>query len=222
MKGLAMKTDAQLESDILAELQWDPAIDAKDLTVIVDDGVVTLTGHVSSHAEKHAAERAVQRVHGVKALAVETRVQLPNPFARTDTDIARTAQCALEWNVLVSATHIQLIVDSGWITLCGEVKHNYQRKAAERVVGDLTGVIGVTNLINVVPSISTADVEKNIQAALERQADRAAKHLEIVVDGSNVTLRGKVHSLAERRAIQGAAWSAPGVSSVVNDLTVEA
>ena len=216
-----MKTDAQLRDDIQAELAWDPSFKASDVGVIVKDGVVTLTGHLASFAEKYAAERAVQRVHGVKAMAVEITVKVPFDHERTDADIAMAAERALEWNVLVPDGRIRPMVEKGWLTLNGEVEWEYQRRAAENAVRTLMGVRGVSNLVNVTPKVHPADVEKKIHDALARHAEREAKHLAITVTGSEVTLRGKVHSWAERNAIQGAAWAAPGVSLVVNDLVVD-
>lgn len=216
-----MKSDAMLRSDIVAELNFDPAITATDVGVIVRDGVVTLTGHPSSHAEKHAIERAAQRVKGVKALAVEMAVKLPAGSERTDADIARAAENALEWNVLVPDDAIHPMVENGWITLNGHVEWEYQRRAAEVAVRNLLGVKGVTDLVEVKARFSPADVERKIREALQRQADRDALHIEVLVEGAQVTLRGHVRSWAERRAAQGAAWSAPGVGSVVNNLLVE-
>lgn len=217
-----MKSDTQLRNDVQAELNWTPEVKSSDVGVIVKDGVVTLTGHLASHAEKYAIERAVQRVHGVKALAVELTVKLPFDNQRTDADIALAAERALEWNVLVPDDKIRPMVEEGWLTLAGEVEWAYQRTAAESAVRDLMGVTGVSNLVKVKPKISPADVEKKIHDALARQADREASRLAITVSGSQVTLRGTVHSWSERNAAQGAAWSTPGVSMVVNDLLVEA
>ena len=217
-----MKSDTQLRDDVQAELNWTPEVKTSDVGVIVKDGVVTLTGHLASHAEKYAIERAVQRVHGVKALAVELTVKLPFDNQRTDADIALAAERALEWNVLVPDDKIRPMVEEGWLTLAGEVEWAYQRTAAESAVRDLMGVTGVSNLVKVKPKISPADVEKKIHDALARQADREASRLAITVSGSQVTLRGTVHSWSERNAAQGAAWSTPGVSMVVNDLLVEA
>jgi len=171
-----MKSDAMLRSDIVAELNFDPAItvNATDIGVIVKDGVVTLSGHPASHSQKHAIERAVQRAEG------------------------------------------------GWITLRGGVECAYQRRAAEVAVRHLLGVKGVTNLVEVKSRFTAIDVERKISDALKRQADREARHIEVLVEGAQVTLRGTVRSWAERRAAQGAAWSAPGVAKVVNNLLVEA
>lgn len=217
-----MKTDTQLRDDVQAELNWAPDVKTSDIGVIVKDGVVTLTGHLASHAEKYAVERAVQRVHGVKALAIELMVKLPFDNQRTDADIALAAERALEWNVLVPDGKIRPMVEKGWLSLNGEVEWEYQRGAAETAVRNLMGVTGVSNLVKVKPKVSPADVEKKIHDALSRQADREAHRLAISVDGSQVTLRGTVHSWTERDAVQGAAWATPGVSMVVNDLLVDA
>ncbi|EJL76425.1 BON domain-containing protein [Variovorax sp. Varisp85] len=217
-----MKTDTQLRNDIQAELNWAPDVKTSDIGVIVKDGVVTLTGHLASYAEKYAVERAVQRVHGVKALAIELSVKLPFDNQRTDADIAMAAERALEWNVLVPDDKIHPMVEKGWLTLNGEVEWDYQRSAAESAVCNLMGVTGVSNLVKVKPKVSPADIEKKIHDALSRQADREARQLAITVSGSQVTLRGTVHSWTERDAVQGAAWATPGVTVVVNDLLVDA
>ncbi|MGJ7573332.1 BON domain-containing protein [Variovorax sp. RB2P76] len=217
-----MKTDTQLRDDIQAELNWDPAFKASDVGVIVKDGVVTLTGHLASHAEKFAVERAVQRVHGVKATAVELTVKLAFDNARTDADIALAVERALDWNVLVPNGKIRPQVEKGWVTLEGEVEWGYQRTAAEGAVRELMGVTGVSNLVKVKPKLGPADVEQKIREALSRQADREAGRLAITVDGSLVTLRGTVHSWTERDAVEGAAWATPGVSVVLNYLLVDA
>ncbi|SDZ49674.1 Osmotically-inducible protein OsmY, contains BON domain [Variovorax sp. YR634] len=217
-----MKTDTQLRNDIQAELNWAPDVKTSDIGVIVKDGVVTLTGHLASYAEKYAVERAVQRVHGVKALAIELTVKLPFDNQRTDADIAMAAERALEWNVLVPDDKIHPMVEKGWLTLNGEVEWDYQRSAAESAVCNLMGVTGVSNLVKVKPKVSPADIEKKIHDALSRQADREARQLAITVNGSQVTLRGTVHSWTERDAVQGAAWATPGVTVVVNDLLVDA
>ena len=217
-----MKSDTQLRNDVQAELNWTPDVKTSDVGVIVKDGIVTLTGHLANHAEKYAIERAVQRVQGVKALAVELTVKLPFDNRRTDADIALAAERALEWNVLVPDDKIRPMVEKGWLTLNGEVEWEYQRSAAENAVRDLMGVTGVSNLVKVKPKVSPANVEKKIHEALARQADREANRLAITVDGSQVTLRGTVHSWTERNAVQGAAWATPGVSVVVNELLVDA
>lgn len=217
-----MKTDAQLRADIQAELEWDPAITSTDVGVIVDHGVVTLTGHLGSCAEKLAVERAAQRVGGVKALAVETSVKLAAGLERTDADIAQAVARALEWNVRVPRDAVRPMVERGWVTLAGEVEWDYQRRAAESTVRNLLGVTGVTNLMTINPQVCSADVERQVQDALIRVFHDRPRQVAVDVNGSQVVLRGKVHSWAELDAVRSAAWSAPGVVSVINELAVEA
>ncbi len=216
-----MKTDLQLRQDVLSELAWDPAVRTRDVGVAVRNGVVTLLGHIESYAEKHAIERAVQRIRGVKALVVEMDVRLGASALRSDAELAAAAGHALAWHVHVPQGKVQPVVERGWITLNGELQWNYQRKAAERAVRDLVGVRGVANLISIQSAVATADIRKGIHDALVRQVEEGARQIEVVVADSQVTLRGKVHSWSERKAAQWAAWSAPGVSSVVNRLVIE-
>ena len=215
-----MKTDTQLRTDVLAELDWDPAIKAGTVGVTAKEGVVTLTGHLGSHAEKVAAERAAQRVQGVKAIAVEITVKLPAGDERTDADIARVAEHALEWSVLVPNGKIKPMVEAGWVTLTGEVEWEYQRRAAENAMRPLMGVTGVSNMVKISPKLHASDVEKKLREALARQAKRESDRIQISVDGSRVALRGRVHSFAEYYAVRNAAWSVPGVTSVDCDLRV--
>ena len=217
-----MKSDDQLKNDVLAELEWDPIVNASDVGVIVKDGVVTLTGQLASHAEKYAAKRAAQRVDGVKALAVELTVRLVSSHERTDAEIALAANNMIEWNSLVPKGKIHSVVESGWVTLDGVVEWDYQRRAAEDSVRNLLGVLGITNLVKIKPKVSATDIGRKIQDALVRQANREAKHIDISVDGAQVTLEGSVNSWAERNAAQGAAWSAPGVLNVVDNLHIGA
>ena len=217
-----MKSGTQIRDDVLAELRWDPAVNETDVGVIVKAGNVTLTGHLSSFAEKYAAERAVQRVIGVRGVAVELDVRLPLSHQRTDAEIAAAVERVIAWHTLIPAEKVHPRVEKGWVTLNGEAEWDYQRRAAEGAVRNLLGVTGVTNLITLKPRVKADIVEGRIREALERQADREARRIEVGVAGTAVTLRGKVHTLAERQAAQGAAWSAPGVTRVVNDILVEA
>lgn len=215
-----MKTDSNLQVDVTDELAWDPAISHTDIGVIVRDGVVTLTGTLPSLAEKHAVEEAVRRVGGVKGLAVEIEVKLLPEHERSDADIALAARRALEWSSQVPANAVLATVEKGYVTLTGQVGWGYQRKAAERAVRDLIGVRGVANQVHVKPLVTSGQVEQRIHGALARHAEHDAKHVNVRVDGSKVTLSGRVHSLAERDAVCGAAWSSPGVALVVDDLVV--
>lgn len=217
-----MKTDAELKRDVMSELEWDPSIDATHVGVAVRDGVVTLTGHLETFAEKYAIEKAVQRVAGVRAIAVEVDVKLESGHQRSDSEIAAAAEAALKWDVRVPEDRIQVRVEKGWITLKGEVDWNYQRSNAEKAVRGLTGVVGISNAITLKAVTSPANVANRIRGALTRHAEREARHIAVDVKGSVVVLRGKVDSWAERSAAFGAAWSAPGVTSVVNEITVQA
>ncbi len=216
-----MKTDAQLKNDVCAELDWDPSINASQVGVAVKDGIVTLTGHLDTYAEKHAVERAVQRVHGVQAIAVEMDVKLDPGHRRSDSDIAAAAQSAFKWHAQIPMDRIQVQVEKGWVTLSGEVDWEYQRREAEKAVRPLTGVVGVSNAIKLKPRVTPANLAQRIREALARHAEHEAKHIEMGVEGGVVTLRGRLDSWAERAAAAGATWSAPGVSSVVNEIKVQ-
>lgn len=216
-----MKTDADLKRDIEDELEWDPAVRAAAIGVAVKDGVATLTGHIETYAEKHAAEKAVRRVAGVKAIALELDVRLSPEHRRSDTDIALAAEQSLKWNTLVP-DKIRLTVEKGWITLRGEVEWDFQRRSAENAVRSLTGVVGISNQVTLKPApVKAEDLQTRIADALKRQVEREIDNIEIRVDGSTVTLRGHVNSWHERDAAGGAAWSAPGVLVVVNELRVQ-
>ena len=215
-----MKTDEQLKTEIAAELAWDPAINASGIGVMVRDGVVTLTGKLDNFSQKHALEQAVQRVAGVRGIALELDIQLSAEDRRSDSDLAQTAATALRLNSLVPEGLVKVKVESGWVKLTGEVDWSYQRARAEQCVRQLTGVRGLDNQITIKPRASGKNIQSEITAALTRQAMREARHISVEVEGGVVTLRGKVHSLAEREAAVGAAFSAPGVSRVVDKLEV--
>lgn len=213
-----MKTDEELKMRIQEELAWDPAVNATGIGVAVKDGIVTLSGHVETYPEKWAAEKALQRVHGVRALAIEIDVRLSPDHRRSDTDIARAAELALQWHTAVPADAVRLTVDQGWITMAGELDWDHQRQSLEQALRHLTGVIGISNEIVLRSQPAPQDIAQRIAAALQRQSAREARHLDIAVKGDTVTLRGSVHSWRERDAIRGAAWSAPGVRRVVDEL----
>ena len=215
-----MKTDTQLKADVESELAWDPSINAANVGVAVKSGIVTLTGHIDTYAEKYAIERAAQRVQGVKATAIELDVKLAPGHVRSDSDIAAAADSALQWHALVPDGKVKVKVEKGWVTLTGTLDWDYQRISAEKAVRPLTGVVGVSNAITLKPQTTPANISNRIHDALTRHAEREAKNIEVSVKGSTVTLHGKVDSWAERSAAQGAAWSAPGITSVVNEVRV--
>jgi osmotically-inducible protein OsmY len=217
-----MKSDAQLKADVTDELAWDPAINASNIGVTVQDGIVTLSGHLDSFSEKHAAEHAVRRVAGVRGIAVELDVKLSPAHERSDSEIAQAAADALRLNTLVPKGKVQVEVENGWVTLSGEVDWSYQLASAEQSVRPLAGVRGLFNEITVKPRVNGEDIARQITAALTRQATREARHIGIEVEGGVVTLSGKVHSLAEHDAAMGVAFSAHGVSHVVDRLQVTA
>lgn len=215
-----MKTDAQLKQDIIAELTWESSVNASQIGVEVKNGTVTLAGHVDSYTEKLQAERAAQRVSGVRGLAVEIDVKLPGLSQRTDGDIARSAQNSLEWTSWLPKDSVKVKAENGWITLSGEVEWDYQRQCAKDAVRSLFGVIGVSDEISIKPKASMTAVKSEIEAALKRRARTDAQNISVDVRGADVTLSGSVHSWSERDLAANTAWSTPGVRKVVDNLTI--
>ena len=215
-----MKTDSQLQQDVMAELKWEPAVHAAQIGVEVKNGVVTLAGEVSSYVEKWNAERAAQRVNGVKALAVEMKVKLSEFGKRTDADIAESAKNILGWTSSLPADAIKVMVEGGWLTLSGDVEWQYQRQDAAHSVRYLSGVTGVSNQIAIKPSVSAKVVKSDIEAALKRRAAADAKTIAVEVKGADVTLTGTVHSWAERDLATRSAWGSSGVRNVVDKMNL--
>ena len=213
-------TDRHLQHEVQRALEWEPSIESAAIGVSVDDGVVTLRGEVASYAERHTAERVVLRVFGVKAVANELAIELKGSHRRDDTDLARAAVSALEWNTNVPHDRVTVSVSNGWVTLKGEVDWNYQRIEAFNAVHALTGVRGVTNTIVVTPHVQASDVRARIEAALKRSAEVDARRINVGVSDNKVVLSGHVHSWAERSEVRHAAWSAPGVKEVDDQLKV--
>jgi osmotically-inducible protein OsmY len=215
-----MKTDAQLKDDVIEELRWDPQIsDADVIGVGVKDGAVILSGQAPSYAEKMAAAQAAGRVHGVKAVGNDLNVQLPGA-PRDDADITEAIAHVLEWNVQVPEDRVHATVEHGWVTLEGDVDHDYQRREVERMVRHVRGVIGLLNNITVRPPANPAQVETLIEEMLKRQAEVDALQIRVEVSDRTARLYGQVHSLREATAAQAAAASAPGVASVESHLLI--
>jgi osmotically-inducible protein OsmY len=215
-----MKDDEQLRRDVLAELEYDPSIDARKIGVAVEDGIVTITGEVSTFAEKWNAERAVERVEGVRGIVNRIEVKVVGDYS--DTDIAREAADALRWNLMVPPGKVIPKVENGYITLIGEVNYDFQRRAAEKAVRYIPGVKGVINLVTIKPKVEPREIKEKIEDALKRMATVDAENVQVEVQGSEIVLRGTVRSWAERHEAEKAAWSAPGVTSVKNYITVRA
>lgn len=212
--------DKDLKQHVQNALDWEPSVDATDIGVSVDEGVVTLRGNVASYSEKIASERVALRVYGVKAVANDLAVRLASSYQRTDTEIAQAALAALKWNTVVPKDRVTLVVKDGWITLAGTLDWQYQKDGAARAVRDLTGVKGVTNEIHVKPAVKTTDVRDKIEAAFKRSAEIDARRVNVTAQDGKVILSGNVHSWAERQEAERAAWAAPGVTHVDDRLTV--
>ncbi len=215
-----MKTDSQLQQDVMAELKWEPSVHASQIGVEVKDGVVTLAGEVSSFAEKWNAERAAQRVHGVKALAVEMNVKLSGMGMRSDADIAESAKNILSWSSAFPESAVKVLVEGGWLTLSGEVEWQYQRQSAADSLRHLAGVTGVSNQIAIKPMLSATAVKTDIESALKRRANSDSKAITVSVNGDEVTLGGSVKSWSERDLATRSAWGTSGVRHVVDKMNL--
>ena len=217
-----MKTDAEIKKDVLAELAWQPEIDETQMGVIVEDGVVTLTGVVDSYVKKVAAEKAVKRLAGVRAVAEDIEIMYGSAYKKTDKEIAKAAADALEWNAIVPHEDIAVRVEDGRIFLEGKLQWAYQKEAAEKAVRNLLGVKGVNaNKLEILQAIEPAEVRERITQAFERSAEIEAKGIKIELDGHTVVLKGRVHSIKEKEDAERAAYNAPGVEAVKNQLVVQ-
>jgi osmotically-inducible protein OsmY len=215
-----MKTDSQLQQDVIAELQWEPSVHAEHIGVEAKDGVVTLSGQVDSCSEKWNAERAAQRVVGVNAITIDLTVQLTSLSQRTDADIAESVVHVLDWTSSLPAGTIQVMVEGGWVTLSGEVEWQFQRQAAGNSLRTLLGVRGVSNQICIKTMATSAVVKSVIEAALKRTSIADAGKIGVTVHDSAVTLTGTVHGWDERDMATHSAWGTPGVRNVVDMLTL--
>jgi osmotically-inducible protein OsmY len=213
-------TDRDLKIHVQNALDWDPRTEAGDIGVTTEGGVATLRGSVRTFGERDAAERTVLGVLGVKGVANDLVVHLPTSYERTDTEIAQAALSALSWNSIVPVDRVTPSVTDGWITLKGNVEWHFQRDTAARCVRDLFGVKGVTNSISVHPHVKAIDVSDKIEAAFKRSAALDARRIDVNATDGKVTLSGSVHSFAERKEAERAAWAAPGVTQVEDRLAI--
>ena len=217
-----MKTDMQLQRDVLDELQWEPTVHAAGIGVEVADGIVTLAGRVASYSEKWEAEKAVQRVAGVKAVAVDLEVDVSATGEHGDANVAHAAAQVLRWAMLDPHGRVKLLVEEGWIELTGELDWNFQRKAIAASLRHIAGVKGINDYLTLKIGVSQATVKVDIEGALKRRARDDAQSIRVGVKGAEVTLSGEVSSWAERDAAQHAAWGTAGVRSLIDNTTVAA
>jgi len=215
-----MKTDTELQQDVMNELKWEPTLKAAEIGVAVKDGVVTLSGYVDSYVKKLVAERAAARVFGVRAVVEAIQVRLPGSLKRSDEDIAEMVATVLEWNVLVPYDRVKVQVQDGVLNLNGEVDWGYQKYAAEEAVHHLMGVVWLNNQITVKPTVKPQDIKDEIESAFKRNALLDPRRIKIETSGGKVILSGSVRSWGERAEAQWAAWAAPGVFEVENDIKI--
>lgn len=216
-----MRKDMDIQDDVAIELRWEPSLGHDDIAVAVRDGVVTLAGTASSYGDKYTAERVASKVKGVRAVANDIEVKLPSSASRTDPEIAHAAVDALRWNSSVPDERVKVEVGNGWLTLSGEVDWYYQKDAAERAVRFLTGVKGVSNLIQIMARATPSDVRRKIKDALERNARFDANRVTVEIQGNKAILRGNVRSYTEARDVTRAARNAPGITDVDTSVTVD-
>lgn len=214
-----MKTDSQLQHDVLAELEWEPSIDHAHIGVTARDGVITLSGHVSNYLEKLTAERAVRRVAGVRAVAEELVVRFTSEPKTCDDEIAKRVCDILAWDAAVPAG-VNVKVEHGWVTLDGEVRWRFQADAARAAAARISGVKGVSNYIVVNNSADPSAIRQKIVDALKRSADVDARSISVATDGGKVILSGTVRAWRERQLAEQAAWSAPGVTQIEDKIEI--
>ena len=215
-----MKTDSQLQSDVMDELVWDPSIDHAHIGVTAKGGVVTLSGFVSNYAQKMTAEHAAERVHGVQGIAEELKVRFLFDPKTSDEEIARRILDLFAWDVTIPNDKVMVKVEKGYVTLTGTLDWNYQKEAARKAAGRISGILGVNNLIKISNAVAVGDVRERIMAAFKRSATADASALNVTADGSTVKLSGSVHGRHERQVAERTAWAAPGVFFVEDNIVV--
>ncbi len=215
-----MKTDAQLQKEVMDELKWQPILSSSQIGVAVRNGIAELSGTVDSYAEKKAAERATFKVAGIKGITESIKINLGFGSQKNDVELAEAVLNALKWNVKVPSEDVRVKVENGWVTVEGQVDWDYQRNAIRKTVENLTGVKGLTNTVSLSPRVHVSDVKTKIREAFERHAVIDANNIKVECNGSKVTLKGVVRSYAEKSDAEREAWNAPGVTSVENELEV--
>lgn len=216
-----MKSDIQILQDVMDQLKWEPDLNAAEIEVVVKNGIVTLSGKVDTYSQKKAAENAAKNIAGVKAVAEEIQVGTSPAYIKTDTEIAEAVLFALKWNTSIPDEKVKVMVETGVVSLEGEVEWDYQRNAARDAVERLAGVRWINNYILVKPILKPTDIKQKIMAAFIRSATIDSEKIAVETEGGKVILKGRVRSIAEREDAEKAAWSAPGVTGVENDLVVE-
>jgi len=216
-----MKTDAQIQKEVMDELNWEPVIDATEIGVAVKKGIVTLTGTVNTFTKKVAAENAAKRVGGVKAVAEDIEVIMSAEHKKNDTEIAEAILNALKWHNAIEEDKIKVTVEDGLVTLEGEVEWEFQKSAARYTIENLIGVKGINNNIRITPKPAGKDIRQRINIAFNRNATIDAKKINIEIIEGKVILTGKVRSLSEKKDAEATVWSAPGVHEVVNKIEIE-
>ena len=216
-----MKTDAEIQKHVMEELKWEPAIHSSEIGVAVKNGVVTLSGTVDAYLEKKMAEKAALKVAGVKGIAEDIEIKLSYHHQKTDAELAQAVVNALKWNVLVPDDKIKIKVENAWVTAEGAVEWAYEQNAVRDAISGIVGIKGISNLVKVIPKVNPADVKKKISAAFERSASIDASNIHIENVGNKVILTGKVRSYSEKREAERAAWNAPGVAAVENNIEIK-
>ena len=216
-----MKTDFEIQKDVMDELKYEPILNAAEIGVAVKNGIVTLSGTIDTHSKKIAAENAAKRVAGVKAVAEDIEVKLTTFGKKNDAEIAQTVVNALKWHSAMQDHKIQVKVEDGWVTLEGNVEWEFQKNAARIMVENLSGIVGISNLIKITPKLSSKEIKQKISAAFHRSATIDSEKIYIESIGNKIILTGKVSSWAEKKDAENAAWAAPGVGSVENKLLID-
>lgn len=216
-----MKTDIQIQKDVMEELEWEPYLNSSEIGVAVKNGVVTLSGTLNSFSKKIALEKAVKRVKGVRAIAEDVEVNVTPALSKTDSEIADAVLHTLKWQTTIPDEDIYVKVEDGIVKLEGQTDWDFQRNSAKTVIENLSGVRSVINLITLKPSLNSGDIHQQINAAFERNARIDSGKIDVIVEGTTVILQGKVRSFAEKDDAETAAWLAPGVTSIENNLEVE-